>query len=576
MPNIRPYTSPIEGISNPETASRAAADAGRRIGSSYSEAASFKTAGANAIAGMGAKFAQDIDLIGDVVTDYYATKETALGAKTAADIAFGINQQMNKAMRENPDDPTVGLRLREQAEPMYEKFKEGFTTEKGKKWAEGRVEAMRNHFDQKIIADEATRAGVAIQNNVDQHGNRLAANVYTNPEDFSFSLKALQDFNEQMKKSTPNLSAAQAAQMDLKVQAQAERLAKSALSSMANKNPTATIEFIKSGQFKKEFGDYISAGEAVQIVKSAEEIQRREIAQRRVDAAEQRRVLKERAESGAAKIVTSVIQQDGTIRVPPDYAKKVTEWQQVHGDAASADEARAMINFGISRAGEPALYSDPTVKEQIMIGLSLPPTDPRATTLTQLLTYSSQKKLTDPDLKLYKEMLESKTKDPTRLELHGRMMKQVEQYKSTITKSNPLAGIIKPEQDQQYGDYLARIEGMFNEAWQRGGYAEASKLLDPNSPNGIRSVLPDYSIDTKTGSKALQQRLNSGQINTPVVQPGFGYPRPVKTESFKKPPEAKPLEGPITGISVEPLPAIPQRLPGEKMEDYLRRRNGGK
>jgi hypothetical protein len=577
MPNIRTYTSPVESISNPETAARASADAGRSVGRSYSEAASFKAAGANAIAGIGSNLNQDIQFAGDVVTDFMAQKETAAGAKTYADMLFGLNQSLNKTMRENPDDPTVAARFREQAEGIYEKFRGGFTTDKGQKWAESRVEAMRSHFDTKILADEATRAGVAIKNNIDKFGNTMSGALYTNPEDLKFALSSVDDFIKQQKSTMPNLDANTAARLDLEGQKIKEGHVKTAIMSRAMKNPAATIEYIQSGDFQKEFGQYIDKSTAIQVVKSAEEILRRETAQRRADQAEARRVANEKASAEAGRIVTSVIDPDtGQIRMPRNYMNLINDWQARNGVHADQGTASALVNFGIARAGEPTLFTDPKVQEEIMVGLSLPPSDPRATTLDKLLVWNTNKLLSDDGFKQYVKIVENKTKDPQRMELHGRMMKVVEQYKSTITKSNPLAGIIKPEQDQQYGDYLTRIEGMFNEAWQRGGYAEASKLVDPTNPQGIRALLGDYAIDTKQGTKYMQQRLQNGEFLTPVVQP-----RKVKTETITKP-GAKPndnLTGPdktITGVSVEPLPPIPQRNPGESTEDYLRRRNGGK
>lgn len=314
--NIREYDSNAT-LTASDRGPEALERGGRRVGSLYSEAAQSQTAEGRAI---GSGIAE----AGQAVSKYQDAQDISHGAVGFSGLfAAGVqdwNAMAKEAAEKNPYDPTVAQKfINEKLDPALEKFKSGFTTVAGQKWAEERINALRTHFTEKTIADMSDIAGHAARVGQIQTENTLssAAASDATPKGIQFALDTLKTSVEGVAKSS-NMTATDAAKFtEERLQAGSEKIVKAGVQAAIWKDPASADAITKDPRFMP----YIDATEINQfrhMVDSA----------KKSDAANARLMAKQDQQDTSDKTSTQVLDNLRDPAVPSDQkitAKQIIE-----------------------------------------------------------------------------------------------------------------------------------------------------------------------------------------------------------------------------------------------------------
>lgn len=273
MAAIREYNAPEGlGLRPNQEGVTATAGAARRVQGAFNEAAASMKEIADDQRNMGRMIGGDIQAVGDVATKAIEHQEVSKGAAALATLHANATQQWNdQAKNADLNDPTLAPKfLQETLEPELDKLKDSFLTEGGQKWAESRVDALREHFTQKVAADQATMAGNAIAVNFDRTKNALTSTVRSDPSSVDESLGLWDSAARQIIKTSPMLTAVQVSKAEAIIQDGKESIVKSALIGLAEKSPDAAVKAVESGKY----AEYISGTDAKAIIANAKQQQR--------------------------------------------------------------------------------------------------------------------------------------------------------------------------------------------------------------------------------------------------------------------------------------------------------------
>ena len=158
MPNIRTFDTPALDLRPSEIGVEATAAAARRGGAFYNQAA-------QAMENLGQHVASTVKDAGDLAINYIEHREISNGAAKLAQIEDGYTgawQTFAADPNRDWNDPTVVQQFRAGMEPGLQQFKDSFITERGRDWAEGRVDRFREHMFSKTAADASTMSAAAM------------------------------------------------------------------------------------------------------------------------------------------------------------------------------------------------------------------------------------------------------------------------------------------------------------------------------------------------------------------------------------------------------------------------------
>src|SRR5262245_31099350 len=176
MPNIKVYDQPSLGIRPSEIGIESTAAAARRGGHFFSQAA-------GEVAATGHMLGSALSYAGDVAVRYMEHREISTGAANLAALQDGTEREWNETVKQSdPNDPSVAAKyVDEQLNPRLNKFKESFMTERGRAWAEARVDRFREHMFQRTSADMSTLAKEGVAVNFARTVNHLSSTVRQDP-----------------------------------------------------------------------------------------------------------------------------------------------------------------------------------------------------------------------------------------------------------------------------------------------------------------------------------------------------------------------------------------------------------
>lgn len=207
MPQIKEYISDTQGLRPTNLGVDATAAAARRVGGAYNEAGA-------AIESVGRSVSGAINTAGDVAVTYFTNRDVSQGAAEFAKKNEKLTNAWNAIVSDkntDPNDPTIAQRFREEVlEPEIEKFKQGFWTEGGQKWAESHTQSLRTHMYQKTAADMSTLAAASVRKNVSEISNRLSNTAMRDPSSVDYLLGTMDSSVSGIVGSSPNLKGADA------------------------------------------------------------------------------------------------------------------------------------------------------------------------------------------------------------------------------------------------------------------------------------------------------------------------------------------------------------------------------
>lgn len=348
------------------------ADAGRRIGSSISDA-------------------------GDAAVKALDNQQITHGSAAYTGLLLQKTQEWNALVKNaDPNDPTIAKKFMDGLEGDLAKFKEdGFYTEGGQKFAETHVEALRMHMLEKTQADMATLAGHAAVVNQQQSINSLSATVHSDPASLDFSLAALKSSTEGMISTSPNLNGTQAAAARSEIlQKGSEAIVKSAAIGYIEKTskvpPWAT---------DPKYAPYVNGAELQMLEKAAKVQAKSDLLQNKQIELYNRQVADQQVHATANKIMTRNVASDpvtGRPIITPGFFRAALDIARNNPDAPSAaSTARTLTDWGEHQQNlKENIVSDPTVKSALSTGLFDPN---KPTTMIDVMRAESEGKLSHAD-----------------------------------------------------------------------------------------------------------------------------------------------------------------------------------
>lgn len=477
--NIREYSAPGGiGLNPTETGVEAFAGAARRIGA-------FSNQTGDLLAQEGAQLSGSIRDAGQVADSIVTHQDISKGAANGAQFVAKKNDEWNEiAKTADPNDPTVQKKfLDENLAPALDDFKKGFSTEQSQQWAEHFVDQYRQHMFEKTSADMSTLAGIAVKKNVSTTVNSLSSAVASDPSSLEFALKSVDHSIGATVQSSPNLSAAQAAQVTEEVGLKAkESIVKSAISGMITKNPNVDLDAIQ-----KKYGEYIDGAEMKMFQRAAQTQAKTNLYYEKQIGILQRQQDDLQVHEGATKTLNDHVGFDPTTGKPivdPKFFQATLDIAKKNPNAPSAAATvRTMLDWGESQQNkELKVVDDPGVKSDLMTRMF---SADNPTTTLDLMKARAAGKISDHTFQTYHGLVQEMEQKP----LRGPVWHDtIEAVKSELV----LSGVGLPGKD---------ITG-------EGNYAKWAQTFIPKYLSMQRaSTLPANALDVKDPSSLISQSM---------------------------------------------------------------------
>lgn len=527
MPNIREYRNPISDLQPNERGASAAIRAGNA-------AAQAAQAQAQAAETWGAAIGKGIKDLGETYVKRRTAQQLSQGMRTYAEILDNTTTAWNNTIKEaDPNDPAVADRFREeQLEPILKAWESSFDTEEGKTWAATRVAQARQHFFEKTAADQSTMAGIAAFQNVQQTVSVASNMVMNDPTTTDTALGMVDTLIETLIASSPNMSASDAARLKTEFRTDARKeIVRSGFIGMARANPDEAQRALASGYGQTE----LDGTDRDQLYGFAASIKNAQEADARAAEAERARTLKREVDAYRAEVYARGIQPDGSWLPPRGYAQALQDAALKAGGHYTAEELRsdlAASEHAIDLHNSRKLQmDDPTTYERFLSNLA-------GNDKTAINKAYADGLLSTHSWSFFLKAVDEGQNSPGRTALNRQMNTFFAGLKSSVTKSNPMAMQIFPEQDQKWYEFQAMVMRTVDWAVKTQGMTPeqaAFDYLDPRGPKYLGSLIPRYQL-----SGADLDAASLRMENAPVV--------------------------PTTNLA-----APPARLPGETPAQYLKR-----
>lgn len=543
MPRITQYEAPALGLQPTDEGVRAAAAAGGRIARNFDQLAS-------SAATVGGTFAKDmggaVKDAGTVVLDYFETRERQAGAAAFAQMQDNLTNQWNSiAQKADPNDPTVAARFREDVlEPTLEKYREGFLTEGGQRFAETRIEQARQHLFTKSAADMSSLAAQAVAVNMRQTANSFSNTANSDPSSVPTLLGQVDGLVNDIVGGAPNIKGVDAAKARM---AETQRLKESIVKSGAigaiakSGNPEATAK-----EWGERYKDFISGDELKMLASNA----RQQIRAARIDQSYAEHQAEKQAQRASDQRETQYLQR--LYSDDPQQQAQISTRAIVNDPMLSRTAKERMIGV-VNRELKPETAAQESNRNAVDLldRLRKPDGDPdRIADLNPIYQARIDGKINRTDFEsLKKEFTELRTPEGQRL--GDRKTELLKAVGPMIDKSNPLMG--KVDQDGAMNKYRFLMDLDQKIAEYRASNKNPYDLFDPSKPDffGRPANVSTYQKPLQQSIRDSAGRLRSGSsVN---------------------------LTGPdttITGVEVGPAVKVEPRKPGESAADYLKRTGG--
>lgn len=497
MANIREYTSKenLKATLNPQDA----VNAGNAAASAGNAQLRARIDQGEATAGLGRVLGGAVKDLGEQYQEHAAQEEISRGLATSAQILQNTTTAANNAAKNaDPNDPSWGTKFQEEElEPILQSFASGFETKRGKMWAEAQVGAMRGHFFEKITADQSTLAGVAAKQNLETAANSLTQTVQQDPSALALANGTAEATVEGILQAHPNLSVSQIAALRGELLPKLQHdITFAASQAKARANPEAFMQQVADG--KLEGKEHLDAGDNERLFGFAQELKRANEHDALAAQARQKAEMKDQGDAFLTKTYAEGIQPDGTWIAPPGYAKRLREAASAHPEAFSRPEVDsaigAMEHATKLQIDKTLQRSDPSTYEQFRQTLGS-----GINKIAVNQAYADGKLSTD-DWRMFLTAAEDARADPSLGRMNVHLSEFLDGMKSTITKSNAMAGAVYAEQDQRFKDYQSMVRTTVEQAVKHK-YPGASTpdeaaftYLDPRGAKYLGTLAPRYQL----------------------------------------------------------------------------------
>lgn len=336
-----------------ETGIDATVQAAKRVGVAYGQVA-------DSLNQTGARVGSTIRDAGQAALDYEDHREISHGAATFAQLQDKLTQQWNEtAKNADPNDPSVAAKFREQVlQPALENFQSGFNTENSQRFAETKVDALRNHMFEKTSADMSTLAGIAVRKNISDSTNAMSNTAITDPSSVPTLLGQVDHSIDGIVGSSPTLRAVDAANVRAEVSAATKKsiVQSGAIGAIQkSSDPEATAD-----EWIKKYPDYISGAEAKTLASNA----RQQIRARNYDFEQNRRrdkeITQDRSTEASNQYLIDVRSKDPRIASDPTAVKILND------PSLTKQDKNNLLNY-VDRTLKPE--TDTRLSQQTFVGL---------------------------------------------------------------------------------------------------------------------------------------------------------------------------------------------------------------
>lgn len=485
--NIRTFNAPQLGLRPTEIGVEATAAAARRIGA-------FSNQTAEALTNVGARLGRAGAGAADAVDDAVTHHQVHAGAANFMGLVSGKTNEWNEiAKSADPNDTSIKDKfIEENLNPALDQFEQSFLTEKGRRWAEGKTQALRQHMFEKTSADMSALAADAVHQNVNKTVN-LGINTVTNdPSSLDFVRDSVKGSIADIAGSSPNLSPQSHAKVVTELSDKAEReIVHAAISGM----------IAKGGDWQKVANDpknaaFINRPELDTFVR-AEKVQQRHD---EMEAKQAKIVDQQNTDRMAGEQINSIINgitydESDQPNVPKGTVKALAD--VLRKNPTVSERVRKDIQGEIARVGKTQGQVIKSDNETIKSDLNTRMMDPDNPT-TRLQILEAQDKLTPRTFR----QLEAIQKEVEQGHLHDPAWKAVMQDSKSILGTDPIGagkhGAWAPEFMKQY---LAA---------KRAGTLEPNALSLGDKTSMISKSLENYK---RTPQQMMVDRVAHGLIS---------------------------------------------------------------
>lgn len=436
--NIRTFNAPQLGLRPTEIGVEATAAAARRIGA-------FSNQTAEALTNVGARLGRAGAGAADAVDDAVTHHQVHAGAANFMGLVSGKTNEWNEiAKSADPNDTSIKDKfIEENLNPALDQFEQSFLTEKGRRWAEGKTQALRQHMFEKTSADMSALAADAVHQNVNKTMNLGISAVTNDPSSLDFVRDSVKGSIADIAGSSPNLSPQSHAKVVTELSDKAEReIVHAAISGI----------IAKGGDWQKVANDPKNA--AFINRSELETFARAEKAQKRADLLTQKQIEDyqhtQQVRDGATKLgqaFTDNVTYDDQMRpiVKPGLTKAALEIARTNPTAA--DHARTLINWGETqlRSHKENIVTDPATKKDLYDGLFR---TENPTTEVALMKAQIGGKLSNQDFTQLHQLQRALEEKP----LKGPL------YQGTMEAVKGMLGVsIMPDGHERYGNFVQQF-----------------------------------------------------------------------------------------------------------------------
>lgn len=498
MPNIREYTNKIDKLTPSDKGTGAMADlAQSQATAGYRSAQMIRGAG-NEIGGAISESRHAIVNAREAfVVQPELSKGAALGVGLTADLTREWNEIASKA---DVNDNSIAEKFRvERLEPAIEKFRSGFQTSEGQKWADKFGNNVTEHMNNRFMTDGAARAGAAVKSNFEKMENDLSTAAIADPTNMKFLMKTAEDGVKTVVGSTPGLTPEMGAKLGTQLlQSMQKTIAQSTIVAMGQKNPDAAIKAIERGDFK----EWLNGSEELKYL---QQMKRLNTSEARAARQERRDTITDNANKASNGIVLSTITPDGQIRIPANYFKAIHDQ---FGDLTEANPAmvRALIEYGekeLNRDRNVKIATDPEVYSSLSNDLVA-----GTLTLEKLLKAKNAQTLSNENFnELHANM--NALKNDT---LNGEGYKaSLDAAKASLTYAMPGLPGKDPKGLANYAGFLNRFTAEYMKAKSSGNLQ--ANALDVNDPSSLisQTMAPYKRSSAQIIADRMAEMTNSSQ-----------------------------------------------------------------
>lgn len=465
--NIKQFTSPVDKLQPSETGVDAIARMGRIDKENYDQA--------------GREYGQIAKQAGEQIDNYEYMQEVSQGAAALAVMHNNMTTAWNKqAAATDPNDDTLQQRFMDSANDQLSKWQDGFSTERGQKWAMEHAQDLQSHLWQTTSADMGIRAGKAIVGNLKTTLENLSSVAGKDFSSIDPSLSQVDSLIANQKQS----GYLDQKQFTLLSADMKNEIVKSGLKGLADKSPSDAIEAVANGKFNS----YLSNEDRRELVSYSKGVQQVKLEDQQRAQENAERAQQQRNEEAADKISSLHNQDTGQLNIPNNIG------QQIHSMDGVDPQTKHQLLGAVKHLSQGTAKDDPDVIKDFATRLKSDSNSPL--THDDLLSAFSVGKIKSSTFNFFNQQLKDTQDTKGSNDIMHRAL--AEGHNNIMGPSNGVA--YDPATEQAYSRFQADFLAKFNAAMSNPKIMEgtsktqkAAALTDPKSPV---SIMPEGYINT--------------------------------------------------------------------------------